>query len=205
MITHALLVDKAVQWLKRERGKGGPMCHIALAGPKNGFNHNEIPDAIGWRAGIGQIEGYSILIECKTSWDDFQSDKAKPFRQHPALGMGQFRYYMIPGELLERVQQALTNEDDPRKGWGILYVNQHNQIKKHSESQPFKYNKALELDILVRALLRVGDPDKVNKRMRAADAAVSYMQRQIDSLNKTNKKLNDDLLKCLYGQSRQAP
>lgn len=75
----------------------------------------EIPDIIAFRSGI------SILIEVKTSRNDFIQDQKKPFRQKSELGMGNYRFYCCPKGLIK------VNELKPN--WGLLYVDENEQIK----------------------------------------------------------------------------
>lgn len=103
-LTHALLVDKAVKWLRNSQ-----QCGVILR--EHHSMTDEIPDAIGWRYGI------SILIECKVSRADFIADKKKPCRVHSHLGVGQYKYYMTPRGLL-------SLEELPYE-WGLLETNGH--------------------------------------------------------------------------------
>jgi len=42
----------------------------------------------------------SYMIECKATRSDFLSDKTKPFRKKPERGVGNYRYYMTPPNLI---------------------------------------------------------------------------------------------------------
>jgi hypothetical protein len=59
----------------------------------------EYPDAIGWN-----VEGYSIMVECKMSVTDFRRDKHKPSKQMAKMGgletMGRERWFLTPAGLL---------------------------------------------------------------------------------------------------------
>lgn len=64
----------------------------------------EIPDALGWLP-----NGWSIMVECKTSRSDFLADKKKGDRR-----LGQERYYLTPKGLLDPTQVP--------EPWGLLEV-----------------------------------------------------------------------------------
>ena len=130
-MTHDELVQRAKRWLlKSER------CPVAFAEPCSG-NIDERPDAIGWRYG-----GASVLIECKVSINDFYSDKAKPFRRQPYLGMGMFRWIMSPKGLL-RPEQLLPD-------WGLLEVRGASMrcYRVKNPSAIPEYNKLTEIKLL---------------------------------------------------------
>lgn len=76
----------------------------------------EIPDAIGFRS------GETILIECKVNRADFLSDKKKRFRANPWMGMGKFRFYMCPKNLI--------SVDELPDGWGLIYVNDKGKARQ---------------------------------------------------------------------------
>ena len=67
---HALLVSKAVEWL-RLRYK----CGVILS--EQYCATGEVPDVIGWKGFCR-----SVLIECKVTRADFLADAAKPFRHN---------------------------------------------------------------------------------------------------------------------------
>ena len=102
-MTHSELVKRATRWLKSSK-----QCGVILIEWNGGSR--ETPDAIGWRRG-GR---HSILVECKTSYEDFLSDSRKYFRKQPGRGLGKERYYMTPPGLLN------PNELPPK--WGLLEV-----------------------------------------------------------------------------------
>ena len=77
---------------------------------------DEIPDVIAFGAW-----NHSVLIECKASRSDFLSDKKKPFRSEPKLGMGKQRFYCCPDNLIKI--------DELPDGWGLIYVNQNKKAR----------------------------------------------------------------------------
>ena len=126
----------------------------------------ELPDAIGFRNGV------SCLIEAKVSRTDFLADKKKRFRVDPSLGMGDWRFFICPPDLIK--------PEELPQGWGLLYA--HTKIiKKVSgfppntqwfSSKPFIANKQAECDFLYSALRRValrGNFDDVYDKLPMLD------------------------------------
>ena len=117
MITHNDLCIKAGNWLKR-----GISCEKLYDSFNERFfkpafgvvmieqvnSSSEIPDA------IGVVSCGSCLIECKATRSDFLSDKNKIFRKKPFSGVGDWRYYLSPPDII-------SVEDLP-DGWGLLHL-----------------------------------------------------------------------------------
>jgi len=101
-MTHPELVKLAERWLRRDRGCGVVLTELDSYA-------EEIPDAIGFRA------GYSILIECKTRRADFFSDSQKVFRTMPDHGMGSYRFYLCA--------EGVIKISDLPENWGLIWVN----------------------------------------------------------------------------------
>ena len=109
----------------------------------------ELPDAIGFRNGV------SCLIEAKVSRSDFLADKKKRFRVEPSLGMGDWRFFICPPDLIK--------PEDLPQGWGLLYA--YNKVikKVHGfppntqwfNAKPFVANKQAECDFMYSALRRI--------------------------------------------------
>ena len=97
---HALLVSKAVHWLRSNY-----KCGVILS--EQYCATGEVPDVIGWKGFCR-----SVLIECKVSRADFLADADKPFRLNPQEGMGCERFYLAPAGVIRR-------ENLP-KHWGLL-------------------------------------------------------------------------------------
>lgn len=102
LINHDLLVELGTKYLYKTK-----KCVIVLY---ESGSWREIPDCIGWTS----IQN-SILIECKTSLEDFKRDQDKIFRID-GTGLGNRRYYLTPKGLLNI---SLIPED-----WGLLEINQ---------------------------------------------------------------------------------
>jgi hypothetical protein len=98
-MTHAQLVNLAVEWLRRYR------CGVVLS--EQACASGEMPDAIGWK---GKCR--SVVVECKLSRADFLADRLKPFRQNPEIALGCERFYLAPAGMI--VPQELPS------GWGLL-------------------------------------------------------------------------------------
>lgn len=141
-MTHDELVLRADRWL---RNNG---FSVTL---RDGFSawttHGEKPDVIGWRDHV------SCLIECKISRSDFLSDRKKPFRADPAIGMGDWRFYICP--------PGIITVDDLPEGWGLLYCHPKKIEKVHGfppntmwGNRPFDGNKRSETMMLRSALRR---------------------------------------------------
>lgn len=101
--THNDLVNIAVKWLLRTR-----KCSFTL-NELDCFATSEIPDTLGFR------DGQSILVECKTSRADFMADEKKIFRRNSWMGVGTYRFYLCP-------EEVILPDDLPEK-WGLVWVN----------------------------------------------------------------------------------
>lgn len=102
---HAFLCGKALRWLKRF----GCCPYVSDL-----HTHAaERPDAIGWKNGL------SIVIEVKTSRQDFLRDFRK---KHREKGVGCFRFYLC--------REGLIMPDDLPKGWGLLWSDKKGKINK---------------------------------------------------------------------------
>lgn len=139
-MTHAELVTRAERWLRNTFH-----CRVVLSELVAFTRNGEIPDAIGW------VNNRSILVECKTSVADFKADLKKIFR-HGIRGMGHYRFYLTPPDLL-------TNQELP-EGWGLYEV--HGKRVKYIKGSkyrnvgtlPFKSDRDSEVAMLVSALSR---------------------------------------------------
>lgn len=143
-MTHEELVLKAERWLKSQG------CGVVFRDTFKAATHNgELPDAIGWR------DGLSLLIECKASKADFLADKRKRFRQNPETGMGDWRFFLCPPDIIL--------VDDLPEGWGLLYAYPRQIKKVHGvpgncgwwHGKPFDGNKRCETQMMYSALRRM--------------------------------------------------
>lgn len=192
-MNHLDMVTLAVSWLKRPASRGGPGCQVALSEIRNGFKRSEIPDAIGFRAGVSD-EG-SILVEVKTSPADFFADRQKKFRELPERGLGLYRYYMAPA--------GMVAVDELPEKWGLIeikgskrpevkLIHGHHLLKLAKTSQsPFRFearNTGLEVALLARTLMRVGDPEQLNKMLKATRASANRVFRRNEQLESQLRK-----------------
>lgn len=99
----------------------------------------EEPDAIGFNG------WESCLIECKVTKSDFYVDKKKIFRRLPEYGVGNYRYYLTPKDLLKGSQLP--------DNWG-LYELWGNKVKLIREADRVETNWKNEKKILISALRR---------------------------------------------------
>ena len=139
-ISHCELVDRAFLYLHTIG------CSVRFKERVTSISEN--PDAMGF----GGRE-FSILIECKSSRDDFLKDKKKWFRKRPEDGMGYKRYFMAPVGML--------NPSEIPKGWGLLEVYEkttkmNRRVKVAIEAEAFhERNKEGEIKYLVSAIRRI--------------------------------------------------
>jgi len=109
----------------------------------------EQPDAIGFR------NLASCLIEAKCSRGDFLADKKKRFRLNPALGMGDWRFFIC--------EPGLIGIEELPEGWGLLHVKNNRVYKiwgwpgnaEWYSRKPFQANKQAECDYMYSALRRL--------------------------------------------------
>jgi hypothetical protein len=136
-MTHAQMVDLAVNWLRRY-GCGVVLSEqICLSG--------ETPDAIGWKGRC-----HSVVVECKLNRADFLADRSKPFRQRPAIGLGCERFYMAP--------PGLIREEELPASWGLLEcAGKKVQLRVMSPERSQRSSAGLkyEMNLLLASLRRV--------------------------------------------------
>lgn len=194
-MTHADLCALAVRWLKRPNSGGGHGCTVAVSECRSGFG-GEIPDAIGFRA---NWNNGSVVVEVKTSRSDFLADRNKPHRQ--SGGMGTWRYYMAP-------EGVIKPADLPEK-WGLLEVNKRRHVKpvvgpaamsrncgtfsQHLDEWRHAPDHDAERDLLVLLLARVGDPESVSQRIKAANNANQHLLRELEKVRERNRTLSTRL------------
>jgi hypothetical protein len=135
-MTHAQLVEKAVEWLRAYR------CGVVLS--EQACVSGEMPDAIGWKRA-----SHSVLIECKLSRADFLADRGKPFREKQELGLGCERFYLTPPGLLQIKELPA--------GWGLLEVRKRKVEFIHRSARDLRTASGLayEMNLLLASLRRV--------------------------------------------------
>jgi hypothetical protein len=137
-MTHDDLIIIGKRWLQKQRNIEGRHFsgtkHIATEVTSV---EKEQADVIGWH----DEAQFSTLIECKISRADFFADRKKSFRIHPETGMGQFRYFLVPKDLVKI--------DELPEGWGLLEVDGKN-LYATKRSKYFDYfNIEAERSLLV--------------------------------------------------------
>ena len=157
-MTHAQLVQKAVQWLRSYR------CGVILS--EQACASGEMPDAIGWKRAC-----HSVLVECKISRADFLADRDKLFRQKSQLGMGCERFYLTPAGLLR--------EEELPDGWGLLeYRNRditmfHPSAKNLRAATGFRHEMNLLLACLRRVEIRI-EPQTLTEFLKWKNRMAEY-------------------------------
>ena len=161
-MTHALLVRKAVEWLRRYR------CGVVLS--EQACVSGETPDAIGWKRAC-----HSVIVECKVSRSDFLADRAKPFRQQPELGVGSERFYFAP--------RGVIAVADLPAGWGLLeYHNRQVAMIRASRknlrsNDGFRYEMNLLLASLRRVEIRI-EPQTITEFLKWKNRMAEYNRGQ---------------------------
>lgn len=198
-LTHKELCAVAVSWLQRPASRSGPWCTVAISETANWIN-GEIPDAIGWRP-YRQARSGSVIVEAKVSRADFLADAAKPHRLDGATGMGTYRYYLSP-------EGIISPEELPAK-WGLVEINHRGHLKVraghvllgHQEPDTWRheYNQYAEVCTLAMTLNRVGDPQKLQDRIREMSSQISKLAKRNDALTKRNTELARDIFVLKHG------
>ncbi|WP_318493427.1 hypothetical protein [Photobacterium leiognathi] len=143
----------------------------------SGSNGGEIPDAFGLKTADGTE---TIVIEAKTSRSDFFADQKKIFRQNSKLGMGNFRYYICPEDLIQ------PHELPPK--WGLIYVGKRGKVSVicghilSNKKSDFYHesNRHAELGATSILLNKLNNADNTNQLLNK----IKQLEKQIDQLNK---------------------
>jgi hypothetical protein len=137
-MTHAQLVAKAVDWLRRKYG-----CGIVLS--EQACCSGEVPDVIAWK---GRCR--SVVVECKVSRADFLADQKKPSRQQSEGALGCERFFLTP--------KNLVSPDELPSGWGLLEVlGRDVAIRVKPSKRALRTHEGLlnEMNLLLASLRRV--------------------------------------------------
>jgi hypothetical protein len=134
MTDHQDLIRRAVKWLRRTKG-----CSCVISEQSSAAA--ETPDAIGWKY------GRSHLVEVKISRADFCADMKKRWRRRPEIGMGAYRYYMVPDGLV------IPSELPDR--WGLLCVQENRVVIARVPAAHTEYNRDSEIAFMSSSLRRV--------------------------------------------------
>lgn len=200
-LTHKLLCDLAVGWLKRPSGdRRGPSCKIAFSESRGDWK-SEMPDAIGFRVGV--YHESSTLVEVKMSRADFLADRKKPHRIEPASGMGIYRYFMAP--------VGLISVDELPARWGLIEVTEKGVLKVrcghvlvgHQDHDAWRHERSVskEWSLLGAMLNRVGDVEKAQNYLKEANNLNSRLAKSNDALRSKNEQLSRDLYLAQRGET----
>lgn len=194
-LTHRDLCEIGAKWCKRTASQHGHGCNIAIV---EGCANSENADVIGFRHSTPAVG--SVLIEVKVSRSDFLADKKKPHRKNPETGMGKWRYFLCPENLIS--VEDLKNH--PK--WGLLYGYPNGRIKvivgpmankptwkerderlKHFAFD--EYNIGNEQVLLIKSLTRFEELDDMIKLQRLNNS----ISNQSMKLSDKNRELNHDV------------
>ncbi|MFB3815938.1 MAG: hypothetical protein ACE14L_17680 [Terriglobales bacterium] len=159
-LTHARLVQRAVDWLRCEYG-----CGIILS--EQYCASGEVPDAIGWKGAC-----HSVLVECKVSRADFLADAGKPFRLRPEEGLGCERFYLAPA--------GLISPDELPTNWGLLECTARAvrmAVKPSRRDQRTTVGLMKEMNLLLASLRRVElriEPQTITEFLKWKNRLVEY-------------------------------
>jgi hypothetical protein len=157
-MTHALLIRKAVEWLRSYR------CGVVLS--EQACVSGEMPDAIGWKRAC-----HSVVVECKVSRADFLADRAKPWRQNSEIAVGCERFYLAP--------RALIRSEELPVGWGLLELhNRRIQVIRPSRKnlrsdEGFRSEMNLLLASLRRVEIRI-EPQTITEFLKWQNRMAQY-------------------------------
>lgn len=135
-MTHKELTERASKWLKRHnQNMIVPNCSTIASEITSATITGEIPDVIGW------CSWASVLIEVKISRSDFLRDFKKPFRKFATWGVGEYRYYICPTDLIKI--------DEVQESWGLLYCDEKGNIEIIKTAEQQDANLICERTILL--------------------------------------------------------
>lgn len=140
-LTHEEIVKAGCRWIKRHHQNiKTPNCSLVLSELVTANPTGEIPDIIGFGS------NKSVLIEVKTNRPDFLRDKKKVFRAFPEMGLGEYRLYLSPPNIIQL-------EDIPHN-WGLLWIGYDKKIHLVRHPIPQVSNLISERAILLSHIRR---------------------------------------------------
>lgn len=185
-LDHRTLSEMGAKWCKKPASQNGHGCNIAIV---EGCANRENADVIGFRHS-NPAQG-SVVIEVKVSRSDFLNDKKKPHRKDPSMGMGKWRYFLCPENMI--TEKDLKNH--PK--WGLLYGYPNGRIKvivgpladkpnwkeRDERLNAFafdEYNLANEQVLLIKSLTRFEELDDMIKLQRLNNKVSNQSMRLSD-------------------------
>ena len=197
-LTHKNLCPLAVGWLKRPASKGGPGCQVAFSEARGTWT-GEIPDALGFRANVHDES--STLVEVKVTRSDFLADIKKPHRQNAALGVGVYRCFMCPENLI-----AI---DELPVGWGLIEVTPRGALRVRAGRVLQGYrdvdvwqntrNIEREWTMLACVLNRVGDVERVQGWLKDSRNINARLVKENEKLRLDNQRMSQELYQLKHG------
>lgn len=136
-MTHDDLIKIGRRWMKSK----APVVITEIAS-----GASEQPDIISFET-IYKIGSGSVVIECKMTRADYKMDKKKFHRRSPNIGMGSYRYYLTPKNLIE-VSEL------PEK-WGLLETSPGGRVRIIKKAEHQESNSKREVILLVSVLRRL--------------------------------------------------
>ena len=158
-MTHAQMVARAVDWLRRYR------CGVVLS--EQACASGEVPDAIGWKG-----KCHSVVVECKVSRADFLADRCKPFRENSEIALGCERFYLVPAGLI--APQELP------PAWGLLECagrRVETRVKPGRRSLRTPAGLEYEMNLLLASLRRVEiriEPQTITEFLKWKNRLLEY-------------------------------
>lgn len=197
-LTHRELCEIGAALLRKPESANGHGCHFSIVEPSC---YGENPDVFGIRHGSDGYDIGTILLEAKTSRADFLADRKKPHRISPEKGIGKWRYFICPTDLIK--------PDELPERWGLIYVSPGKRCKyikgamavpkdcvgysgkyRHGGKLEISFNEFAfhnrnvenEFNLLALALARLRDPEQI-----------LYMQREFSKLEQRNFDLEREV------------
>lgn len=189
--THRDLCDLGVKWLQRPPSANGMGCNFAVSEIQSSYNGEQV-DVFGYRCSYPMYGSY--MIEVKVSRSDFLKDMSKPHRLNPHLGVGKYRIYMCPEDVI--------HPSDIPHGWGLVWVNNRGHIKPQSLDnivECSRRNHDNEGYIMARLISRFDDVEKLNKTLKEANRMSTNAWNEVEKLRKENRRLSQ-----LYWELRES-
>jgi hypothetical protein len=188
-MTHALLVRKAVEWLRSYR------CGVVLS--EQACVSGEMPDAIGWKRAC-----HSVLVECKVSRADFLADRAKPFRQKPEIGIGCERFYLA--------HRTLIKPEELPIGWGLLEIHNRRVQMSRASRKNLRSDEGFrcEMNLLLASLRRVEiriEPQTITEFLKWQNRMAEYNGGQHPEGVTSNEKEDNPFLNQPPGEEESTP
>ena len=137
---HKKLIEIGRVYLLNHQISG--MCKSSIVATEITIPCGECADVIGW------ANGNSVLLEAKTSRQDFKKDFKKWFRMNPEQGLGDLRVYIAP--------KGLIKLDELPENWGLIEVNEKGRPKMVKKPVKQSGNKKAEILVLSSLLKRIG-------------------------------------------------